>query len=88
MKRKFGFTLAEVLITLSIIGVVSAMTLPTLNANVGSARNSAALKKALSTLNGAVKSPALVVAPIRVNFGKSIRSDLADGPLPIIISSA
>lgn len=56
MKRKKGFTLAEVLITLSIIGVVSAMTLPTLNASVGSARNRAALKKALSTLNGAVRN--------------------------------
>ena len=29
-KRKFGFTLAEVLITLAIIGVVAAMTMPTL----------------------------------------------------------
>ncbi|MBS6603517.1 MAG: type II secretion system protein [Brachyspira sp.] len=29
--RKFGFTLAEVLITLGIIGVVAALTLPTLN---------------------------------------------------------
>lgn len=32
-KFKIGFTLAEVLITLGIIGVVSAMTLPTLIAN-------------------------------------------------------
>ncbi len=32
-KRKFGFTLAEVLITLGIIGVVAAMTIPTLVAN-------------------------------------------------------
>ena len=29
MKRKIGFTLAEILITLSIIGVVTAITLPT-----------------------------------------------------------
>ena len=29
-KVKFGFTLAEVLITLGIIGVVAAMTIPTL----------------------------------------------------------
>ena len=31
LSRKFGFTLAEVLITLGIIGVVAALTLPTLN---------------------------------------------------------
>ena len=32
-KRKFAFTLAEVLITLGIIGVVAAMTIPTLISN-------------------------------------------------------
>ena len=33
MKRKFAFTLAEVLVTLGIIGVVSAMTVPSLMQN-------------------------------------------------------
>ena len=33
MTKRFGFTLAEVLITLGIIGVVAAMTIPTLVAN-------------------------------------------------------
>lgn len=32
-KVRFGFTLAEVLITLGIIGVVAAMTIPTLMVN-------------------------------------------------------
>lgn len=32
-KAKFGFTLAEVLITLGIIGVVAAITIPNLIAN-------------------------------------------------------
>ena len=31
--RRFGFTLAEVLVTLGIIGVVAAMTMPTLVEN-------------------------------------------------------
>ena len=35
---KFGFTLAEVLITLGIIGVVAAMTIPTLIANTNGAK--------------------------------------------------
>lgn len=30
MMKKFGFTLAEVLITLGIIGVIAALTLPSL----------------------------------------------------------
>ncbi|MBR1424413.1 type II secretion system protein, partial [bacterium] len=33
---KAGFTLAEVLITLAIIGVVAAMTLPTIMVNINS----------------------------------------------------
>ena len=33
MKRKSAFTLAEVLVTLGIIGVVSAMTVPSLMQN-------------------------------------------------------
>ena len=32
-QRRFGFTLAEVLVTLGIIGVVSAMTVPSLMQN-------------------------------------------------------
>lgn len=34
MKKYTGFTLAEVLITLGIIGVVSALTIPHLWANI------------------------------------------------------
>ena len=51
--KKFGFTLAEVLITLGIIGVVAAMTIPTLIANTNSAKFRAQFKKTLSTLNQA-----------------------------------
>ncbi len=54
MTKRFGFTLAEVLITLGIIGVVAAMTMPTLiNATQG-AQYKAAYKKALSALSQAV----------------------------------
>ncbi|MBQ7764026.1 type II secretion system protein [bacterium] len=46
--KKFGFTLAEVLITLSIIGVVSAITLPTLTSNTRTAQIGPKLAKAAS----------------------------------------
>lgn len=47
-KRFFGFTLAEVLITLGIIGVIAEMTIPTLMNNVGEQANHVAWKKAYS----------------------------------------
>ena len=50
-----AFTLAEVLITLSIIGVVAAMTIPTLVANYQKKETVTALKKAYSQLSQAVK---------------------------------
>lgn len=42
---KYGFTLAEVLITLGIIGIVAAMTLPTVIGNSKRAETTARLKK-------------------------------------------
>lgn len=53
MTKRFGFTLAEVLITLGIIGVVAAMTIPTLISNTNGAQFKSRYKKALSTLNQA-----------------------------------
>ena len=53
IKAKVGFTLAEVLITLGIIGVVAAMTIPTLISNTNSAKFKSQYKKTLSTLNQA-----------------------------------
>ena len=49
-----GFTLAEVLITLGIIGVVAAMTMPTLINSTQGAQYKTAYKKALSVLSQAV----------------------------------
>lgn len=50
-----GFTLAEVLITLGIIGIVAAMTIPTLIQNQQEKATVTALKKAYSTLSNAYK---------------------------------
>lgn len=49
-----AFTLAEVLITLGIIGIVAAMTLPTIMANTEKQQTSAKLKKAYSTFANAL----------------------------------
>ena len=48
---KSGFTLAEVLITLVIIGVVAAMTIPTLSKNTDEKSNIIAFKKVYSALS-------------------------------------
>lgn len=52
---KTGFTLAEVLITLAIIGVVAAMTIPTLMANYQKTQYVAGLKKAYAEATEALK---------------------------------
>ncbi len=54
MARRFGFTLAEVLITLTIIGVIAAMTIPTLLSNTSDQEYKTGLKKAISTINQAI----------------------------------
>ena len=52
---KTGFTLAEVLITLVIIGVIAALTVPTLIQNTQKQEYVSALKKAYSTLSQAAQ---------------------------------
>ncbi|MBP7212221.1 type II secretion system protein [bacterium] len=53
--KLLAFTLAEVLITLGIIGVVAAMTIPTLMVNVQLAELQTAYKKVYSDLNQAAQ---------------------------------
>lgn len=50
-KKKKGFTLAEVLITLGIIGVVAALTAPALIQHAASAKTGPAMSRAISTLS-------------------------------------
>lgn len=56
IKAKFAFTLAEVLITLGVIGVVAAMTIPNLMAKISEKRYQTAYRKAYSVLNQALRS--------------------------------
>ena len=54
-KARFGFTLAEVLITLGIIGVVAAMTIPTLMSTFAKQRTETQLKAFYSRINQTIK---------------------------------
>ena len=55
MMKKNGFTLAEVLITLAIIGVVATLTLPALMTNTQEQQARTALKKGINTLTEAAQ---------------------------------
>ena len=54
-KKILAFTLAEVLITLGIIGIVAAMTIPTLMSKIQEKRYTTQYKKIFSELNQTMK---------------------------------
>ena len=54
--RKFGFTLAEVLITLAIVGVTAALTIPTVVSDNKNKANAAKLSTTMSELENAFTS--------------------------------
>ena len=83
MTKRFGFTLAEVLITLGIIGVVAAMTIPTLISNTNGAQFKTAYKKALSTLNQAVL---MNVAMEDTDFSSMVADTAGDGTVSNSVS--
>jgi len=75
MMNKRGFTLAEVLITLGIIGVIAAMTVPTLMNNSTEMEFRSAFKKGLASLNQAVT---MNVAIDNVDFDSLTDSSVGD----------
>lgn len=81
--RRQGFTLAEVLITLGIIGVVAAMTIPTLISNTNGAQFKSAYKKALSSLNQAVL---MNVALEDYSLSNLAKDTAGDGSVPKTLS--
>lgn len=54
MRKQKGFTLAEVLVTLTVIGVVAAMTIPGIIQNTMEKQAQTSVKKALSVLSQAL----------------------------------
>lgn len=59
LKTSKAFTLAEVLVTLAIIGVVAAMTIPSLISNTQGKQYKVAVKKNFSVINQAIKEMAI-----------------------------
>ena len=55
IKKHKGFTLAEVLITLAIIGVAAALALPAITTNIQTAKTGPALSKFVNTFTLATK---------------------------------
>ncbi len=83
--HNFGFTLAEVLITLAIIGVVAAMTLPTLIQNQQKRSLEVATQKFYSNMSQAVKKymadegyEDLRNSPLEFSLSDSIEEDDAN----------
>ena len=82
---KKGFTLAEVLITLGIIGVIAALTAPALIQDAGSAKVGPTLAKAVTTLElanqnmlSATDAPSIKASPIGVNDDNKYIEGLSD----------
>ena len=90
LKRSFSlkkaFTLAEVLVTLSIIGVVSAMTIPTLVRNNQEHQTIAKLKATYSILSQAMKVAEMKNGPMdewtTERWTEKGASDIAEKLLP------
>jgi len=63
MKRFIAFTLAETLIVMGVIGIVSALTLPNLNSSTGDKEKVAKVKKIYQNLNDAFGRAVAVYGP-------------------------
>ncbi len=89
--RFFAFTMAEILVTLVIIGVIAAITIPSLINNANIRQNQTALRKAMSVLNQVyLKGEAEYGYPLRCyyfevdpnkgeNAAKCVEYEKADG---------
>ena len=67
-KKVLAFTLAETLIVMGIIGIVSALTLPNLNSSTGDKETVAKVKKIYQNLDDAFNRAVAVYGPTEVWF--------------------
>ena len=68
MKKFIAFTLAETLIVMGIIGIVSALTLPNLNSSTGEKEKVAKVKKIYQNLDDAFSRAEAVYGPLNEWF--------------------
>ena len=68
MKKFLAFTLAETLIVMGIIGIVSALTLPNLNSSTGEKEKVAKVKKIYQNLDDAIGRATAVYGPVNEWF--------------------
>ena len=68
MKKIIAFTLAETLIVMGIIGIVSALTLPNLNSSTGEKEKVAKVKKIYQNLEDAIGRAQAVYGPVNEWF--------------------
>jgi len=87
MKKLKAFTLVEVMIVLGIIGVVAAITIPTLNVKTEEARFIAQLHKANNTLQNAIKLAALDNDNLPVNHWASVSAATSNEEKKIAIKN-
>ena len=74
MKKFMAFTLAETLIVMGVIGIVSALTLPNLNSSTGEKEKVAKVKKIYQNLNDALGRAEAVYGPF-AEWNKSTDGD-------------
>ncbi len=75
MMKKNGFTLAEVLITLAIIGVVATLTLPALMTNTQEQQSKTGLKKGINTLTEAAQMNQAIAGFDYASFNETSTND-------------
>ena len=74
--KKLGFTLAEILISMAIIGIVAAITLPTLGTNARQKANIATMKVTVSDFENAFS--AMMIAEVKEELSGVENWDTAD----------
>lgn len=82
IKQKKGFTLAEVLLTLTIVGIVAALTIPSLMQNIQDQDLKVKWKKAFSNISGVM--PRIVADKISLKGNFSNSDSMRDLFLPYL----